>query len=139
MLRDAFVNTLIPPTYKDDALQPRVTPCRLLREQFTCSRHQHDRGLRLKSIPSCRIPHTVTQQRFHGLEQGLRLQHHSLAPAKRPVIHGAVAILRKYPQIQHLHVDQPGLPRPPHNPMIKRPRKKFRKNSDQIKPHSTQL
>jgi hypothetical protein len=44
-------------------------------------------------------------------------------------------ILRKLPQILHIHRNQPGFLRPPHNPMLQRPRKKLREYGHQVKSH----
>lgn len=77
----------------------------------------------------------MAQQGFDGFKQRLRLQHHALAAAKRPIIHGAVTIFRKLPEILNLDVNQPGLARPTDNSVLERSGKKLRKNGDQINAH----
>ena len=95
-----------------------------LAKQFARSREQHDRRLRLLRK---RIPHA--HQRFHSLEQRLGLEHHAFAPAKRTIVHGAMAIMREFAQILHVNMDQAGFSRTAHNAVIERPGEKFRKNS----------
>ena len=46
------------------------------------------------------------EQRFDGLEQRLRFQHHAFAAAERAVVHGAMAIVREGAQVVHAHVHQ---------------------------------
>ena len=58
-----------------------------------------------------RVAYAISKQRLHGLKKGFRLQHHAFAAAERPVIHGAVAILREHSQILDIHFDQSGFPR----------------------------
>ena len=53
----------------------------------------------------------MTQKRLHRLEQRLRFQHHPFAAAERPVIHSAMPVFRKHPQILYLNVDQASLTR----------------------------
>jgi hypothetical protein len=77
----------------------------------------------------------VAENRFGRLEERLRLQHHPLAAAKRPIIDAAVAILGEYAQILHVDVDQARLASPPQNAVIQRPSKKFWENGNQIEAH----
>jgi hypothetical protein len=43
--------------------------------------------------------------------------------------------MRKFAQIVHASFDQLSLARPPHNPIIQRPRKKLRKYRNNIETH----
>jgi len=76
------------------------------------------------------VPNTLTEKRLHRFEKRLWLQHHALATAERPVIHGAMTILREYPQILHVHLDEPCFSRPPKYSVIERPGKELRENGD---------
>src|SRR5712692_61770 len=116
MLGHALVHSFIAPTDKDEALQLRKTPRRLLVEKFSGRGHQDDGGLWGERSRFRRFPHSMTKQRLDRLEQRLRLQYHALASAERPVVHGAVAILGEGAQVLNVHFNEPGLPRPPYNP-----------------------
>src|ERR1700693_1588160 len=72
---------------------------------------------------------------FHSLKQRLGLQHHSFTAAKRPVIHGPMAILCKLAQVLHVHFNNSRLSRAPQNSVIQRTRKKIRENSNEVKAH----
>src|SRR5262249_27642616 len=62
-----------------------------------------------------------------------RLQDHALAAAERAVVHGAVLIVRKVPQVVDLNLRQAGFLHPADNAIIQRSAKeigKDRENSD---------
>jgi hypothetical protein len=77
----------------------------------------------------------VTKERLHRFEKWLGLQHHSLAAAKWPVIHGAMAILRERTQILYVHLDERRLARAPQDPVIKRSGKELWEYGDEVKSH----
>jgi hypothetical protein len=74
-------------------------------------------------------------QRFKRRRKRLRLQHHSLAAAKRPVVHGAMAIVRKRPQIVDAHLDQPLGQRSAHDAVLENAGEESRKDSDDVEAH----
>src|SRR5207249_8774671 len=74
MLRHAFVNALVSPTNKNDSLRLGVTPRRLLAEQFSRGRHQHNSRLWTSRARVRRFASGGSEKRLHGFKQGLRLQ-----------------------------------------------------------------
>ena len=52
--------------------------------------------------------------------------------AERAIVHGAMPIAGKRPQIVNLNLHQPSFARPPNNPVIERPAKKIRKEGDDV-------
>ena len=78
----------------------------------------------------CPDPHRL--QRFG---QRFRLQHHTLAAAERPVVHGAMPVVGKRPQIVHADPHQSLRLGAAQNAVRKEPREEFRKNSDKIELH----
>src|SRR5260221_10871692 len=63
------------------------------------------------------------------------LQYHSFAAAERPVIHGAVLVFGKLPQILDVNLNQTRFARFAHNAVLQRPGKKFRKDSNEVEAH----
>src|SRR5262249_17331052 len=80
-----------------------------------------------------------SDQRFHRIEQRLRLQHHAFAAAKRAVIHGPVPVVREFAQILDANLHQSSFARAPHDAEIQRPREELRKNCDDVKTHRISL
>jgi hypothetical protein len=72
---------------------------------------------------------------LEAFEDGLRLEHHSLAAAKRPVVYGAMAIVRERPQIVYANFNEPGIARPAHDTVIQWPAKEVRKNGNDLELH----
>src|SRR5271170_8290097 len=91
MLRHALVHTLITSADQNHALQPSKPSRRLLPKHFPRRRKQHNRSFRRRrsssNINTSAFHATHPHQRFHRLNQRLRLHHHPLATAKRTVIH----------------------------------------------------
>src|ERR1700688_4111253 len=135
MFRNALVYTFITPANQNNPREPRKTPRRFLIKSLSCSRQQHDCRPARKFTLGSRIANGHAQQMLHRLKQRLRLQHHALTATKRTVVHGAMPVLGEHPQILHVHFNNSGLSRAPQNPVIQRPRKKIRKNGDEIKTH----
>jgi hypothetical protein len=76
-------------------------------------------------------------QRLHTFKERFRLKDHPLATAKWAVIHRAMPIAGKGPQIAYLDLHQPRFARPPNDSKIQRPAKKIRKDGDDIYLHKT--
>src|ERR1700683_506468 len=77
----------------------------------------------------------MPQQSLHGLKERFRLEQHSFAAAKRPIIHRAMTIVCKLAHIAYVHFHETGLASAAHDPVVERTGEKFRKNSDDIKAH----
>src|SRR5579859_1377963 len=136
MLRHPLVHPFIPPADKNNPLQSRKPPRRFLRKSLPRRGQQNNRRIGFPfGCPRC-ISHAAPQQRLHRFEQRFRLHHHAFASAEWPVVHRAMAVLGELPQILHSHLDQAGLPRPPHNSVLQRPREKLRKNANQVESHA---
>src|SRR5437660_587583 len=97
MLRHALVDSFISPANKNDALELRIAPRGLLIEYSSSRGHQDDRGFWIARGLLPHVPNALTEKRLHRFEKRLWLQHHALATAERPVIHGAMTILRERP------------------------------------------
>ncbi len=76
-------------------------------------------------------------QRSQRLGQGLRLQHHAFPAAKRPVVHGPMAVVGERPEIVDTHLDQPLGQRPAQDSILEDARKEARKDGDDLKFHTT--
>jgi hypothetical protein len=103
----------------------------------------HVRTLRMGGIartftsPSDLLMLRPNPQRFQRLGQRLRLQHHPLAAAKWPVIHGPMPVMRKAAKIVNAHLDQPLGLRPAHDPVLEDARKKAREDGEDFEPHTS--
>src|SRR5258708_34998149 len=136
MLRHAFVNAFVSPANKNDSLQLRETPRRFLPEQSSCGRHQHNGRLRISRARLRSIPNAASKQRLHRFKQRLRLHHHALATAERPLIHCPMTVRREHPQILHVHFDESRLSRAAKYSVIERPDKELRKDGDESEAHA---
>src|SRR3974390_2138024 len=74
-------------------------------------------------------------QSLDTFKDRFRLQDHALAAAKRAVIHGAVPVFRKVPQIVNADLYQSRFAGPAHNTKIQRPGEEFRKDREDIDLH----
>src|SRR5205823_249477 len=96
---DALVDSFIASANQDDTLQPRKFFCRGLVEAFTLRREQHH--ALLVSPGNTIFPRTYFE-RYQTFKDRFRLEHHALAAAKWAVIHSAVPVMCKGPQIVDL-------------------------------------
>jgi hypothetical protein len=72
----------------------------------------------------------MAQQGFDCFKQGFWFQYHALAAAKRPIVHGAVAVFRELPEILNVRVNQSGLARSADNSVFEWSGKELWKNGD---------
>src|SRR6516164_1485831 len=78
-------------------------------------------------------------QLLNTFKDRFRLEDHPLAAAKWAVIHGAMLIAGKLPQVVDARFHQARFPRPAQNPEIQRPTKKLRKDREKIDLHLADL
>jgi len=135
MIGDALVDSLISSAKKNKAVDLRIPSRGFLSKKFPRSGHQNNGYLRSEHNRLLGPSQVVAENRFGRLEQRLRLEHHALAAAKRPIIDAAVAILGEHTQILDMDLDEARFASPPQNAVIQRPGKKFWKNSNQIEAH----
>jgi phage FluMu protein Com len=135
MIGDALVDSLISSAKKNKAVDLRIPSSGFLAKKFPRCRHQNNGRLRSEHSRLLRASQVVAENCFGRLEERLRLEHHPLAAAKRPIIDAAVAILGEHTQILHMDLDEARLASPPQNAVIQRPGKKFWKNGNQIEAH----
>src|SRR5580704_2591949 len=122
---DPLVNSLIPPAEKNNAVKLRIPPRGFLPKKVSRGRHQNDGRLRSEHSRLLCASQAVPKQRFDRLKKRLRLEHHPLAPAKRPVIDAAMPILGKHPQVLYMNLDKACFASAPENAVIQRPGKEF--------------
>ena len=67
-------------------------------------------------------------QRFNTFKDRFRLKDHAFAAAKRAIIHGAVTVMRKRPQVVDFDRCQTGFSGPADNAVIQRPAKEVGKD-----------
>src|ERR1700733_8788292 len=79
------------------------------------------------------------QNRLDCLEKRLRLEHHALASAKRAIVYRPVTITSPVSQIVNTNFQSPRLPGFGDDAIIQRPRKEFREDRDNVKPHPSAL
>ena len=129
MLCHPLVDTFVAPADQNDSLELRESSRRFLTKQLPCRGEQHDRrsgGSRWNIF---------AYERIHSFENRLGLHHHALAASKRPVIDGAMAVVREVAQIVNVCFDEPRFARTPDDAVIERPREEFRENCDDVKAH----
>src|SRR5438270_11329124 len=90
-------------------------------EGFSRRRHQRNRCMWIRGVRGTRIAQTAAKQRLDRFKQRLRLQHHALSAAERPVVHGAVTVFCKFPQILNMYVNDPRLSSHADKPVIESP------------------
>src|SRR5229473_188369 len=74
-------------------------------------------------------------ERLQTFKDRFRLQDHALTAAEWAVIHGAVLVFRKRPQIVNADLHQAHFPRPAHNTVIQRSAKKVGKDRENVDLH----
>jgi len=74
-------------------------------------------------------------QRLQAFKNRFRLQDHAFAAAKRPVIHGAVLVFRKRPQIVNAYFHQARFACPANNSVIQRSAKEVGKDRENVDLH----
>ena len=99
MAAHALIDTLVAPTDQDHLALLRPLLCHPLCEGAPLRREEDDgRGL----AQPARSP-----ERFHRLEQRLRLHHHPATAAKRVVIYGPMAIVGVLADVVDFDLDEP--------------------------------
>ena len=106
-------------------MQPRKFFCHGLVETFALRREQHHALLR--SAGNAIFPRPQLE-RFQTFKDRFRLQDHALAAAKWAVIHSAVPVVRKRPQIVDFDIYQSNFPSPSDNAEIQRSAKEIGKD-----------
>jgi hypothetical protein len=80
-------------------------------------------------------PRRQTAERLQTFKDRFRLQDHAFAAAKRAVIHGAVFVFRKVPQIVNAYFRQASLACPADDAVIQLSAKEVRKDREDIDLH----
>src|SRR5215813_7282825 len=134
MFGHALVNAFVSPA---DQNQPRKFIREAagfgLIEDATLWREQDHAGAPLTRLIFRRPP---GQYGFDGAKDRFGLQHHPLAAPERAVVNHMMFIECERTQIVDDDLDDSLLSRPIDNPEIERPRKKLRKDSQQVETHN---
>src|SRR5258707_10659346 len=85
--------------------------------QLAALRRKHNPRLLRAATGALRL-RRQTAKRLQTFKDRFRLQDHSFAAAKWAVIHGAVFIFRKVPQVVNVYFDQARFASPPNNSVI---------------------
>src|ERR1041385_6985135 len=123
MLGHALVDTFISAADQQDLIQLRIRPRRRLIELAALRRHQNNLLPRRFRRPD----------RFHRFKERPRFEQHAFTAAKRPVIHGAMPIVRPIAQIVYRDLDQTVFPRALNDAVLERPPEKFREDRQHVK------
>src|SRR5579862_1946108 len=137
MLGHPLVNALVASANQHHAIEFRQSPRPLLPENLARRRKQHNRcsGCRKAALLISAGTAFRAHQRPDRLEYRLRLHHHPLASAKRPVVHGAMAVVREIAQVVHARFDQSSFARTPHDPIIERSPKEIGEDRYNVESH----
>ena len=133
MLSHALINTFIATTDQNHSLERRkFRGERLIKA--TSLRRKYNYGL-LSAAADSICPRRHSVERLQTFKDRFRLQDHALAAAERAVIHGAVLVFRKRPQIVNVDFHQARFPCPADNSVIQRPAKKVGKDRENVDLH----
>ena len=127
MRSHALIHAFVASADQNESVEHRQLRRQTLIKPPALRRKQHHRLLRRSAFFTRR-----QFQRLHTFKERFRLQDHPLAAAKWAVIHRAMPVAGKRPQIAYLNLYQPRFARPAHNPKIQRPAKKIRENRDDV-------
>src|ERR1019366_754084 len=83
----------------------------------------------------CSALNIPAQERFHGFEQRLWLQHHALAAAEGAVVHGPMAVMGEGAQVVDADVHQFGFARTAHDSVVERADKEIGKDGYDVELH----
>ncbi len=125
MLSYALVDPFVAAADQDHPFQCREFLGHALVEAPPLRRQQHHTLLRANRKALSTV---LDVQSFNTFKDRFRLQHHAFAASEGAVIHGAVPVVRKSPQIVDFDRCQTRFPGPANNAIIQRPAKKVRKD-----------
>src|SRR4051812_20220572 len=129
MLGHTLIHALVTTADQNQPLKLRQFTCDLLVEALALRGKQNNT---FRGGPLLAGTHSHC---FHTFKDRFRLQYHALAAAKRAVIHGAVPVFRKRPQIVNNYLNQACFASPPSDSVIKRATKEIRENRDNLNLH----
>jgi hypothetical protein len=139
MFGHTLIHPFIPPAYENETIQRCVPSCGFLPEKCSRSRHQNNGRFRIVHGGLLGAAKAPAKQCFDRLEKRFRFEHHPFAPAKRPVIDAAVAILSEQAQVLYVDLDEVRLASTSEDAVIERACKKFRENGNQVEAHLQQV
>src|SRR5689334_244899 len=135
MLRDTFVDAFVAAANEQEALLLHQSPRRLLRKTLSRGGEKNDRCFFRQGILLHGVADGAAKQRFDRDEKRLRLQNHSFTAAERAIVHSAMTIFRKFAQILHVNLHNPGFRSTTNYAVAQRADEEVGENGDEIKPH----